>query len=132
MNLFENILIPVDLDEKNVASVDVAGGLAQRYSASVTLLHVIETLDNVPFEELRNFYDKLESGARDRLNHLEERLSGLGVGARGVILYGKRIEQIVQYARENRSTLILLNSHVVDPNDPGQGWNSISHFIAIL
>ena len=129
--MFESILIPVSLAEDSVGAMDVAAGLAERYSSAVTLLHVIETLENVPFDELQDFYSKLQSRAEAGISRLEHSLSERNIITSRAIVYGKRVEQIVQYAKKTQIDLIVLNSHPIDPTRP-QGWTSISHFVAIL
>ena len=64
--MFEEILVPVDLTDKNRRAVEVAGDLAELADGSVTLLHVIEPLD-LPFEELEDFYSRLEEKAADAM-----------------------------------------------------------------
>ena len=64
--MFRRILVPVELSDKDLRAVDAARSLAkanEQGDTEVALLHVIETLD-LPFEELEDFYGKLESRER--------------------------------------------------------------------
>ena len=68
--MFQKILVPVDLSEKNRKTVAAARDLCQ--GAELTLLHVIETIDDVPFEELESFYRRIEEKANHELAALAE------------------------------------------------------------
>ena len=114
--MFRRILVPVDLTPKNLRAVEVACDLARQSGGEVELLHVIETLD-LPFEELRDFYDRLQAQATDRLKPSLAVLEEAGVRVSGHILYGKRHEKILEFASEKSVDLIVLDSHRVEP-----GW----------
>lgn len=126
---FRRILVPVDLTPKNAAALDMAERLAAG-GGEVTLLHVIETLD-LPFDELEDFYLKLEEDAGRGLGELGRRLKEAGIAVREHITYGKRAAAIVEYADEIGADLILLSSHRLDRERPDR-WVTISHQVAIL
>ncbi|MFQ5889513.1 MAG: universal stress protein [Gemmatimonadota bacterium] len=129
--MFRNILVPVDLTEKNAAAVGVARDLALQSDGEVTLLHVIETLD-LPFEELEDFYLKLEEQAGRGMDELGRPLREAGVTLKQHICYGRRASEIVAYAEEAETDVIILSSHRLDPENPERGWATISHQVAIL
>ena len=129
--MFQHILIPVDFSERNRAAVDVARDLAKQNAARLTLIHVIETIEYISVEEMRDFYARLELSARRGLNELSDSLSGQGIPAEKVIVLGKRHDEIVRYAIENKVDLILMNSHRVDPHRP-ENFGSISYRVAVL
>ena len=58
--MFHRILVPVDLTGKSLTAVDLAYEFAVESGAEVILLHVIETVEHIQFEELKNFYQRLE------------------------------------------------------------------------
>ena len=129
--MFQRILVPVDLSEKSVAAVDVAYESAAQSGAEVVLLHVIETIEHVPFEELKPFYQRLENSARKRMQELSERFNSSKLKVDQALTYGHRTREIVDYARTNGIDLIIMASHRIDPARPGQGWSSISYAVAI-
>lgn len=131
MPLFQKILVPVDLTQKNRHAVEVAGELASASGGSVTLLHVIEELD-LPFEEVEDFYRQLEDRAAGAMGDLAEVLAEAGVAHAQHVRYGQRATEIVGFAREEDFDLILLSSHRTDPEDPARNWASLSHKVAIL
>lgn len=127
---FRSILVPVDLTEKNVRAVGVAGELARQSGGVVTILHVIETLD-APFEELEDFYQRLEETARTHMTELAAALRTAAVPHDYRIAYGKRAPEIVFYSQENDVDLIVITSHRVNPDDAMRGFMTISHQVAI-
>lgn len=129
--MFADILVPVDLTEKGHSTVPTVARLAPA-GARVTLLHVVETLEDVPFEEMEDFYRGLESRARDTLNGWAEELGRLGLDASLAVVFGHRAEEIVAYAEEHASDLVLMRSHAVDPVRPGRGWATVSYQVAAL
>src|SRR5215471_4359723 len=71
--MFQRILVPVDLTAKSLAAVDLAYDFAKQSKAEVILLHVIETIEHVQFDDLKPFYDRLENSARKGLREFCER-----------------------------------------------------------
>ena len=130
--MFQRILIPVDLTAKSLNAVELAGELAGQSSAEVILLHVIETIEHMEFDELRSFYERLEISARNGLQEFAEKLAADNVSVSHALRYGHRTQGIVDFAIENRVDLIVMASHRIDPDRPGHDWSSISYAVAIL
>jgi nucleotide-binding universal stress UspA family protein len=133
--MFRKILLPVDFTEKNEAAVTSAIEIAGRSDgepSEVTLLHVIETVEHIGFEEMADFYRSLETRASARLFAMEERFQQAGVRVHHDILFGKRAETIVRFAEEHGIDLMILSSHNVDREHPALGWGTISYRIAIV
>ena len=49
---FHHVLVPTDLTERTEKALQVADKLAVSDRSRLTLVHVIETIDGVPFDEL--------------------------------------------------------------------------------
>ena len=130
--MFRRIVVPVDLSEKSVAAVDRAYDFATESGSEVILLHVIETIEHVQFEEMKSFYDRLEKSARQGLKELAERFVEKNLNVDETVIYGHRTKEIVDFAVSNRADLIIMASHRVDPDRPGHDWSSISYGVAIL
>jgi len=129
--VFRNILVPVDITPKNRRAVEVARDLARSSGGSVTLLHVIETLD-LPFEDLKGFYDRLQDRATRDMEELAGVLRDADVPFNGRVMYGERDRKIVEFATRDGSDLIVLDSHPVEPGRPGRGFGTLSYRVAIL
>ncbi len=130
--MFHRILVPVDLTEKSLAAVDMAYEFAAQSGAEVILLHVIETIEHVRFEELNPFYSRLETSARKGLQEFSERFVSNKLRVDQAVVYGHRTKEIVDFAIGNRVDLIIMASHRIDPDRPGHDWSSISYTVAIL
>lgn len=129
--MFETVLVPVDLTPKNRRAVELARDLATRVGSEVLLLHVIETLD-LPFEELEDFYERLQDKAMLEMDPLVEILAAADVPVSSHIVFGRRAERVLVFARENSVDLMVLDSHRVRPGQPGKGTGTLSYQMAIL
>src|SRR5262245_25409983 len=130
--MFHRILVPTDFSVKSLAAVDLACDFATQSGSAVTLLHVIETIEHVEFQELKPFYDRLEESARKRLNELAQRFTSKKLNVDQELIYGHRTQQIIDFAMQNAIDLIIMASHRIDPERPGRNWSSISYSVAIL
>ena len=130
--MFHRILVPTDLTGKSMAAVDLAYEFATQSRAEVILLHVIETIEHVQFEELKPFYERLENSAQRGLEEFSERFVANKLKVDQVVIYGHRTKEIVDFAVQNRMDLIIMASHRIDPDRPGHDWSSISYAVAIL
>jgi nucleotide-binding universal stress UspA family protein len=130
--MFHRILVPVDLTEKSLAAVDMAYEFAVQSGAEVILLHVIETIEHVQFEELKPFYARLENAARKGLQEFSEKFVSNRRQVDQAVIYGHRTKEIVDFAIGNKVDLIIMASHRIDPDRPGHDWSSISYVVAIL
>jgi universal stress protein A len=129
--MFQRILVPVDLTDRNAPAIEIAGRLVADDGGTVVLLHIIETLD-IPFEELEDFYHRLEAKAMAVMGESAAPLRDAGVAFDHHVRYGDRAEEIVAFAREDGSDLLVLTSHRIDLESPGSGWTTLSYKVAIL
>lgn len=130
--MFHKILVPIDLSEKSLAAVDLAYEFAAQSGAEVILMHVIETIEHVQFDELKPFYERLDNSARKGLQEFSERFVSNNLRVSQALVYGHRTKEIVDFAIQNRIDLIIMASHRIDPDRPGHDWSSISYAVAIL
>jgi universal stress protein A len=129
--VFQNIVVPVDLTPKNVRATQTARDLALMSGGRVWLLHVIETLD-LPFEELRGFYERLEAEAVHHMEGLSQTLREHGVPFEAHVVYGPRAEKILEFTEAKDGDLVVMDSHTVEPGSPGKGPTTISYRVAIM
>jgi nucleotide-binding universal stress UspA family protein len=130
--MFKQILVPTDLTDRTVRALEVAIGLAGADGGQVTLLHVIETITGAEFEELSGFYATLEKRARAKLNEIVARADGKRGRVEVAIVYGRRVEEVLRFAGSNRTDLIILPSHPVDPSQPYSGMGTMSYRLGVL
>jgi nucleotide-binding universal stress UspA family protein len=130
--MFRRILVPVDFTRKTLSAVRAAGRLAQSFAAEVTLLHVIERIDD-DTSVLKKFYRQLEENARNKMRPLVDALVGKKVQVRSEILYGNRVAEILRFAEDSRTDLIVMSSHKLPLRRPTvESWGTISYKVGIL
>ena len=130
--MFNHILIPTDLSHHVERAVDMAIDLAKPAKATVTLLHVIQTIQGLEFDEMQSFYAELESRARKRLTALTARHTDVGMAVRMELAYGAPAAEILRVVRERGIDLVVLASHPVRPDDPASGWGTLSYKVGAL
>ena len=128
--MFQHVLVPVDLTDRNRRALDTASRLAGE-AGEVTLLHVIETLD-LPFDELEDFYQRLHDRAHEGMDQMAEPLSVGGLTVIQRVSYGNRLREILGYAEENLTDLIVMSSRRLEMSEPPTGFATLSHQVAIL
>lgn len=130
--MFKNILVPTDLTKKSKIALDIAAEMATKDEATITLLHVIEIIDDVKDEEFLAFYEKLRKRARIIINEIAEQYQGDRFRINKEITTGKRVQEIIRFANEHEIDLIILSSHKIENFDAGEGWATISYKVGIL
>ena len=129
--MFSRILVPVDLSDRNGPAVEAAADLAGVDQGALLLLHVIEEIEGVDPSETEDFYQGLRARAETVLADLSERLASQHISTTTQIRTGKRGSEIVRCADEERSDLVVLRSHLLDPEHPARGIGTISHQVAL-
>ena len=130
--MFRNILIPLGVSDEAQTAVGAAAALAQPDRPLITLLHVIETIQDLASEEIEDFYRIPRERAEATLERWSHHLEALGLVVRKEIVVGKRAPEIANLAEELGCDLIILRSHRIDPESPTEGIGTISHQVAIL
>lgn len=130
--MFKRILLPSDFSSPDVAAVSYALELARDSSASIALLHVIEELQDTSFEDLKDFYREIERSVRARMDAVYSRFTGEEIPCEQHIVYGNRVQRIVEFSANFKAELIVLQSHQVTPDQPFEGWGGLSYKVAVL
>lgn len=129
--MFRRLLVPVDLSEKHHRAVEVASEMAKSFGATVHLLHVTEQIEGGD-DEFGDFYTTLRERAERALERRRGEFAERGVEAECEIRLGKRGPEILSFAEQTGCDLILLTSHTVDREQPGRGFGTLSHQIAMI
>ena len=129
--MFHRILVPVDLSAKSQPAIAMAGDLAASSGAVVILLHVVEVIEHIPFDEMQEFYNRLKARAAAALHEYSTPLKQRGIEVEQTVVYGHRIRDIVQFAEADRSDVIVLSSHRLERLEQAHDW-SISYAVALL
>jgi universal stress protein A len=130
--MFRRILVPTDLTERADKALDLALALSAPDHSRVTLLHVIETVRGLEFEEMKMFYRRFEKKAQAIMTAATARLPKTRAKVAQELVYGDRAEEIVRFASANQIDLIVLASHRVQPPAVGRDWGTISYKVGLL
>jgi nucleotide-binding universal stress UspA family protein len=115
MRAFQKILFPVDMSDSCTATAPFVEAMARKYSAEVTLLHVLEMPPGlipdwyggaVPMIDTTAIWQAETKAAQ---SYLTNRFQGLKVHR--VVVEGDAAQGIDDYARENGTDLIMLPTH---------------------
>ncbi len=127
--MFRSVLVPVDFTEKNVDAVALAARLVDA-DGSVKLIHVVQAVPGIDFEEERDFYRRLEASATTQLSALGQRLQDREVSWSALLVVGSRCGEILRAAASDVD-LIVVSSHRIDLERRGAGAGTLSYQIAV-
>ena len=130
--MFQHILVPTDFSEGSKHTLEIAGNIVSRDKGNISLLHVIEIIADTTFEEFQEFYTKLERRARGVMDTLIAPYQDGQVEVKPRVVFGDRTEKILEFAFDHDIDLIVMNSHKIRPEDPVQGWGTISYKVGVL
>jgi hypothetical protein len=88
---------------------------------------VIEILEGTDDEDFRDSYERLEKRARKKMGEMVDHYGKEKQHINKIIVFGKRVREIVGYAHDNDTDLIVLSSHRIEKVDASQGWATISY-----
>lgn len=125
MVAFKCIIVPTDFSEHSLRGLDYAIEVAEKFSARLKLVYVIEPLmqaadvswTTVDFEQLNQAHK--ESAEKQLAQLLEERVPA-GIPAETAILFGKPFVEILKVAKADNADLIVMATH---------GRGAISHIL---
>ncbi len=131
-SVFEHILIPTDLSDRARRPIELTTQLVGGHKARVTLLHVVEEIAQATRDEFQDFYQDLEHRSAAKLRELAGLFDSPGIQVARDIVYGNPAIEITTFAKDNDVDLIVLASHTIDPDQPRQGWGTLSHKVSVL
>jgi len=130
--MFKNILVPTDFTKKSAEALDIALRIGSKNGFEITLLHVIEILEDTDEEDFKIFYEKLEKRAQKKIEEMVNLFEKENSNINTVIVFGNRVREIVSYAHDKDMDLIVLSSHRLDNVDASRGWATISYKVGVL
>lgn len=114
MTTIRSILVPVDFSPASEAALKLALDVAQRFDASVTILHVYG-IPAYAFPEgfvlAPDVLTKFAAGAQDAVEKLRARYESAGVPLRAVSAPGIPDQEIVERAKAERVDLVVMGTH---------------------
>lgn len=130
--MYSTILVPVDTSTKNEAVFQRARSLADADQTRILLLHVVEMLQDVEFEEMEDFYNDLREQAESKLSEWADALASDGFDVQMEVPFGNRGPVLLDAVDEFDVDLIMLRSHVFDEDDPEESLGTFSHQLALF
>ena len=131
MRLFNHVLVPIDFTEKNDRALQIARQIAEQNKADVSLVHVVETIDDMDDAEMEAFYARLKERSIEKMDPLAAMFSEAGIQVYQKTLIGKPAEQLVRYVVDDNIDLIILSSHKFNPA-AGKGWATLSYQVSLI
>jgi nucleotide-binding universal stress UspA family protein len=112
------ILVPTDFSPHAERAFGYATTLAQRFGATLGLLHVVEDpfvsgawSAEVYVPNVVELLNELIANAEQRLAALEHSASALGLTAETAVITGRPAHDIAEYAKEGGFNLIVMGTH---------------------
>lgn len=130
--MFKHILVPTDLTDRNKKAMEIAVKMALENSARITLLHVVETIDDADTEDFRKFYKQLGIRAGRTMDGIIEECRLGEVVIDKQVLFGRRVHEILNFANLHGIDLIIMSSHRLELENASQGWGTISFKVGVL
>ena len=81
---------------------------------------------------MKDFYRELERSVRSRMQPVYDEFFAAGISVEEHIVFGNRVREVLHCAEQWQMDLIVLQSHKINPNEPFEGWGSMSYKIALL
>ncbi len=130
--MFKHILVPTDLTDRNRKAMDIAISTAKENSAHITLLHVVETIEETDSQDFQKFFKQLGARAGKQMDKIIAQYASEGITLEKQVLYGRRVYEILNFAANHDIDLIILSSHRLDPENMTEGWGTISFKVGVL
>ena len=113
----QQILCPVDFSESSDHAMRYASALATTFGAELTLLHVVAPVvaalpgETALPDTLQADINELAEACRSRMEQIVGKLATNGLRVKPLVLNGLPFIEIIRYARESETDLIVLGSH---------------------
>jgi nucleotide-binding universal stress UspA family protein len=130
--MFKHILVPTDLSPRSKRALEIALEMAPGENGKITLIHIIEKIEDSDGEEFQSFYDRLASKAALKMKKMAQPYSSRKVIIDTEIIVGNRVKEIIEFSITRDVDLIVLNSHKLTNVDAVDGWATISYKVGIL
>lgn len=135
LSRFHHILVPLDATGKNTAAVDIAFELAALNRTSVSLLHVVQSIDkeaDPPDDETAEFYEHIRQRAESELERMSQRFLEAELQCEVKVRIGDRLQEIIEFAKNHRVDMIVMSSHRIDPEHVAETWGTLSYKVSVL
>jgi len=129
---FNHLLVPLDFTTGNDAVLSVVDELVGEQKLRISLIHVVEPIEADDDPKTQSFTENLTQQAGQKLQQRADQLKHLNAEVVCENRLGKRHVEVIAYARDQSVDLILLNSHLISPDEPASKMFSLSYQIALM
>lgn len=107
------ILVPVDFSSYSESTTDYASMIAERFEATLILMHVIESLPYSVTDTLKLIEHRraLETLAGSLLDNLRDALRARKLAVKTELVWGNPSREILAKARREKTDLIVMGTH---------------------
>lgn len=112
MKDINHIIVPVDLEEHTEKLIEYAAYIAGKLNAKLTVVHVVEPFPAIGDIELG--MATIQEYTQNRIRHAQKFLETLAKpypNCEKIILQGEIVDEIVDYAKEKETEIIVLGTH---------------------
>lgn len=110
----KRILIPTDFSDNSAVALKYAIAFADQFGAAVDVIHVLEPPPAgllLSYQALDEVSEQMKKNAQQQLEDLQSQWSDYCFPVTQTVLEGHPFVEIVRFARENNSDLIVLGTH---------------------
>ena len=111
MEAFRRIVVATDFGDSSEHALQRAGDLANRYSAELIVVHVVEILAPAFPIALTPDPAHIAAAAEQGLLSVLERVQATVPAARSVLLKGSPAEQVVAFVADHMVDLVVIGTH---------------------
>lgn len=116
MNEIKKILVPIDFSKNAPKILNSAVYVAKKFEAELCVVFVVESLDAfsgfaVPHISIAQFQAELHKSAENKMTEFIEDNAPQGVSFKDKVLVGDVVEEIKNYAENEKCDLIIIGTH---------------------
>ncbi len=108
------IVVPVDFSEITGQLVEYAVNMAGKLSADIHFVHVVHFYAGdgmTGLASLQVLEERMVSNAKERISIIVKDTREKGAGCTGDVLIGDPVDEIIQFAEEKKSELLIISTH---------------------
>lgn len=109
--MYDHVLLPVDADEDADAAAEHAFDLAERYGATLHVVHVIDAMSATVTGFGDEVIDTLEREGRTVVEEVAQRAADRDVDVVDAVVQGDPHEAIAEYVRDQGIDLVVMATH---------------------
>lgn len=128
--MYDAILLPTDGSDAVEAALEQATRLASDYDATLYALYVVDQRVVRANDAIDDVAAELHDRGSEAVERVAERANDVGVDAETTLREGTPHKEIVAYATETDTDLIVMGPHGTEPHEKARGLGSVSDRVA--